>query len=360
MLLHRNFNLLHLPLLHLVAIGILLTLTACGGSSRSFNSSSPASGNFAGTPVTPSAGASVSSVTLTPATVVGGSSTQITVHLTQAAPTGGASVQLSNSDTSVVTTPSTIKVAGGATSGTGSASTKPVSAVTAVAISALYNNTVAGAALTIDPATTPSFTVSVAPSTLTIAPGNSGSTKITTKISTGYNHALNLTASGAPSGVSVTLTPATIAAPGAGTSKAEISVQSSVKPGSYAIKITAAGGTSTHSATLTLKVAASNPGPGAKFQGCWYQQSGNKYQGVIISVDNPGTYPFNAVLYHGTTCNPNDFADQFGFGTDLNFGGFDTIFWFTDFHDQTDTSAIWQVGSDTSACVNYTVAPNCQ
>jgi len=359
-LLHRNFDPLHLALLRLVAIGVLLALTACGGPARSFNSSSPASGNFAGKTVTPVASAGVSSVTLTPATVLGGSSTQVTVHLSQAAPTGGASVQLSNSDASVVTTPATIKVAAGATSGTGSASTKSVSAVTAVAISALYNNTVAGAALTIDPGTASSFTVSVAPSTLTIAPGNSGSTKITTKISTGYNHALSLTASGAPSGVSITLTPATIAAPGAGTSKVEISVQASVKPGSYAIKITAAGGTSTHSATLTLKVAASNPGPGAKFQGCWYQQTGSKYQGVIISVDNPGTYPFNAVLYHGTTCNPNDFADQFGFGTDLNFGGFDTIFWFTDFHDQTDTSAIWQVGSDTSACVNYTVAPNCQ
>ncbi len=345
------------------AFAAVCAFTACGAPSRIVTVAPPATtspGSFAAAPASSLASAAVSGVTLTPAILVGGSSTQITVHLTQAAPAGGASVQLSNSDASVVTTPTTIKVAAGATSGSASASTKAVSAVTAVAISALYNDTVAGAALTIDPAAAPSFTVSIQPSTLTIAPGSSGSTKITTKISTGYNHALKLTASGAPSGISVTLTPATIAAPGAGTAKAEISVQSSVKPGSYAIKLTATGGTSTHSATLTLKVAASNPGPGAKFQGCWFQQNGNKYQGVLISVDNPGTYPFNAVLYHGTTCNPNDFADQFGFGTDLNFGGFDTIFWFTDFHDQTDTSAIWQVGSDTSACVNYTVAPNCQ
>ena len=342
---------------------IMLAFTACGAPSRLMTVAPPAPtspGSFAATPASSLASAAVSRLTLAPATVTGGNSTEITVHLTQAAPAGDASVQLSNSDTSVVTTPTTIKVVAGATTGTAVASTKRVSAVTAVAINALYNDTVAGAALTIDPGTAPSFTVSIQPSTLTIAPGSSGSTKITTKISTGYNHALKLTASGAPSGISVTLTPATVAAPGAGTSKAEISVQSSVKPGSYAIKLTATGGTSAHSVTLTLKVAASNPGPGAKFQGCWYQQNGEKFQGAIISVDDPGTYPFNAVLYHGTTCNPNDFADQFGFGTDLNFGDFDTIFWFTDFHDQTDTSAIWQVGSDTSSCVNYTVAPDCQ
>jgi len=346
------------PVLAVVA-GTLLALTACGAPSAT-NPGTANSGNFAGTAVTAAAGTGVASVTLSPATVTGGSSTEVTVHLTAAAPTGGASVELSNSDTSVVTTPATVKVAAGQTSGAAAASTKSVSAVTAVAISALYNDTVAGAALTIDPATgTPSFTVADQPSSLTIVQGKSGSTKVTTKITTGFDHALKLTASGIPSGVSLSFSPSTIAAPGAGTSTANVKVESSAKPGTYSIHLTATGATS-RSANLSLKVPAPNPGPGATFQGCWYQQNGNKYQGAIVSVDNPGTYPFNAVLYHGTTCNPNDFADQFGFGTDLNFGGFDTIFWFTDFHDQTDTSAIWQVGSDTSACVNYTVAPDCQ
>jgi hypothetical protein len=343
---------------HIILAGVLLALTACGAPSQLTNPGTTTSGSFAGTTVTAASAAGVASVTLNPAKVTGGVSTQVTVHLTQVAPAGGAAVQLSNSDTSVVTTPATIKVAAGQTSATASASTKAVSAVTTVAISALYNDTVAGAALTIDPAASSSFTIAVQPSTLTIAPGKSASSKVTTKITTGYNHALKLTASSVPSGVSVTFTPSTIPAPGAGTSTAAVKVQSSVQPGTYSIRLTATGATA-HSATLTLKVPTSSSGPGAKFQGCWYQQNGNKYQGALISVANPGTYPFNAVLYHGTTCDPNNFADQFGFGTDLNFGGFDTIFWFTDFHDQTDTSAIWEVGSDKSACVNYTVAPDC-
>ena len=353
LLLQRKFK-----LSHLLPAGALLALTACGAPST-MNSGTGNSGNFAGTAVAAS-GAGIASVTLNPATVTGGASTQITVHLTAAAPAGGATVDLSNSDNAAVTTPASVKVAAGLTTATTSASTKTVSAVTAVAITALYNDTVAGAALTVDPAAaTPSFTVADQPSSLTIAQGKSGSTKVTTKITTGYDHALKLTASGIPSGVSLSFSPATIAAPGAGSSTAEVKVASSTQPGTYSIHLTATGGTTSHGATLNLKVPAPNPGPGATFQGCWYQQNGDKYQGILISVENPGTYPFNATLYHGATCDPNNFADEFGFGTELNFGGFDYIFWFSDFHDQTDTSAIWQVGSNKSACVNYTVAPDC-
>ena len=106
-----------------------------------------------------------------------------------------------------------------------------------------------------------------------------------------------------------------------------------------------------------MKVAT--PGAGATFKGCWYQQSGNRYQGVQISVDDPGTYPFNAVLYYGTTCNANDWADQIGFGTLIQFGDFDWIFWFDAFANQSDMSALWYVGNEQSQCVNYTVAPDC-
>jgi hypothetical protein len=41
------------------------------------------------------------------------------------------------------------------------------------------------------------------------------------------------------------------------------------------------------------------------------------------------------------TCNMNDWADQFGYGTDLSLGAFDYTFWFTDWSDQTDLSATW-------------------
>ena len=68
--------------------------------------------------VTPSAVASpaVSSVTLAPSSVTGGSGSQGTVTLVSAAPSGGAVVTLSSSNSSAASVPASITVAGGASS----------------------------------------------------------------------------------------------------------------------------------------------------------------------------------------------------------------------------------------------------
>ena len=350
----------HMHVSRIAVAGALLGLAGCSSGSRLMNS-----GNFSGTVATQSDRATgtltnhagVANVTLSPAHLTGGDSTEITVNLTQPAPNGGIAVQLISSDASVVATPATLSIPPGQTSATVAASTSPVRADTTVAISALYGDTVAGTSLSIAPAAKSVFTVAVQPSTVTITPGHSGSTKVTTKVTNGYDQALQLTVLKVPAGVSVTLTPPVIPAPGAGTSKAKITVSKSAAPGTYSLRVKASDGTTSHSATLTLNVASS--GPEATFQGCWYPQNGHRYQGVTISVANPGTYPFNAVLYYGATCDPNNWADEFGFGTPLNFGGFGYIFWFTDFADQSDTSALWHVGNDKSQCVSYAVAPDC-
>jgi hypothetical protein len=337
----------------------LLCLTA-HGSAQLTNS-----GNFSGTAAkrsdsatgTLTRGTGLANVTLGPARLKGGDSTEITVSLNQPAPEGGLDVQLKSSDTSVIAVPATVRIPSGETSATVVASTAAVNDATTVAISALYGDTVTGTSLMLAPETNSPFAIRVRPSSLTITQGHAKSTKVTTTVTGGYDHALQLSILNMPAGVSVTLTPAVIPAPGAGTSKAKITVSSSVAPGAYTMQVQASDGTNSATATLTLNVTAS--GPGATFQGCWYPKNGHRYQGVRISVANPGTYPFDAVLYRGATCNPNDWADEFGFGTPLNFGGFDWIFYFTDFADQTGTSALWYVGSDTSQCVNYAVAPDC-
>lgn len=99
--------------------------------------------------------------------------------------------------------------------------------------------------------------------------------------------------------------------------------------------------------------------PNATFKGCWFKQGKSHYQAVDLSVGTPGTYAFNAYLYHGTTCNPNDMADQIGNGEKLGFGGYGYTFWFDRFANQKNMSARWYVGSDSSACVNYETAPSC-
>jgi hypothetical protein len=215
----------------------------------------------------------------------------------------------------------------------------------------------AAAALAIDPlATGSAFSVSVQPATLTKSPGQSPSIEVTTKIAGGYDHALTLKATNLPSGVTVSFSPDDIAAPGDGTSKAKFTLPDDLKLGTYSIHVIATGGSTSESATLTLKVTQS---PKATFHGCWYKQGSNRYQAVDFTLANPGTYPFNANLYYGTTCNPNTQADEFGFGTDLNLGDLNYTFWFTAFANQTDMSAIWQIGTAQSQCVNYENAPSC-
>jgi len=329
----------------------LVCLAGCGTGSQQAGS-----GNFAGT-VAPSSGAAgVTNVILSPPHVTGGAATEVTVNLAQPAPEGGADVQLTTSDASVLVLPATVRVPAGETSVTIPLPTSVVAAVTTVGISALYGETVAGTALSLAPPPS-TFTIALSPSTVGMAPGHSGSTTVTTTVPSGYKHALTLTASNLPAGVSITFNPTTIPSPGAGTSKATIAVQSGVKVGTYSMYVKASDGATSRTATLTLKLQIKNPG--AKFQGCWYKQNGNRYQGVDLSVANPGTYAFNATLYYGATCNPSNWADEFGYGTPLNFGGFNYIFWFADFHDQADTSAIWQIGPDSSKCVSYATAPDC-
>jgi hypothetical protein len=344
--------------LRIVVVGALLGLAGCGSGPRMMNS-----GNFSGAiasesePNSGTSHAAVASVRLSSAYAPGGTATKITVNLTQPAPGDGIVVQLKSSDASVVAVPATVKIPSGQTSATVEVSASQVRDTRTVAISALYGDTVAGTSISVAPATVSEFTVVVQPSTVTIVPGKSASAKVTTRVAIGYNHALQLKVSNVPTGVSVSLVPALIPAPGSGTSIVHITVANTMAPGIYSILVRASDGKTTRSAGLTLTVAPS--GAGATFHGCWYQQNGHRYQGVRISVANPGTYPFDAVLYRGATCDPANFADEFGFGTPLNFGSFGYIFWFRDFADQSDMSAFWHVGKDRSQCVSYAVAPDC-
>jgi len=348
----------HTRISRILVAGALLGLVGCGAGQRPTNS-----GNFSGAVASETESessashAAVASVKLSSAYARGGTSSKITVNMTRPAPSDGAVVQLKSSDASVVTIPATVTIPSGQTSATVEVSAAQVTDARTVAISAVYGDTVAGTSFSVGPSTVSEFTVAVQPSSVTIVPGKSASAKVITNVAAGYSHALQLKVSNVPGGVSVSLVPALIPAPGAGTSIAHITVANTVPPGIYSMLVKASNGTITQTARLSLTVASS--GAGATFQGCWYYNNGHRYQGVRISVANPGTYPFDAVLYRGATCDPANFADEFGFGTPLNFGGFGYIFWFRDFADQSDMSAFWHVGNDRSQCVSYAVAPDC-
>jgi len=119
---------------------------------------------------------------------------------------------------------------------------------------------------------------------------------------------------------------------------------------------TESNGATLSSSTVRFTV---NTGVTARFQGCVYTYNGSKYQAAGITLSQPATVTFDAKLYYGSSCNPNQQADEFGFGQTLNLGTFTYYFWFTDFSNQLNMSAIWKINSQTSGCINYAVAPPC-
>jgi hypothetical protein len=334
-----------------------LLLSGCGSGSPAGGQSGFGMTSSSQTGVT--GDAVVSSVVLNPATVTGGVTIAVTVTLATPAPAGGLNVRLVSSDPATLPMPASVQIAAGQSSAAVQVAIAAMAVASSVTITASAANSKAGANLSILSSTTVPFTVVLKPTTVTVLQGKSGTSKITTAVSSGYDHSLQLKISGDPVGVTASAKPTVIPAPGLGTSQLTTSVQTVTETGSYPLMVTATDGTNSASAKLTLNVISGTTNPNATFKGCLYKSGGHSYQGVDLKVGNPGTYPFNAVLYSGTTCNVNDYADQFGFGDPLTLGSSNYIFWFTDFKDMTNMSAIWYLGDENSKCVSYATAPAC-
>jgi subtilase family serine protease len=100
----------------------------------------------------------------------------------------------------------------------------------------------------------PSFTLAASASAGGVKAGATGDVPITTAPTNGFNSAIVLTVSGLPAGVTAAFTPATIAAPGSGTSQLALTLGANVAAGSYPLTITATGGGVTQTCTFTLSV----------------------------------------------------------------------------------------------------------
>jgi hypothetical protein len=105
-------------------------------------------------PSTTTTPASLSAVSVSPSSIVGGNSAQGTITLTGGAPSGGAVVTLSSANTAVVSVPASVTVAAGASSATFSVNTSGVTANTSVTITATYGGVSRTTTLTVTPAST--------------------------------------------------------------------------------------------------------------------------------------------------------------------------------------------------------------
>ena len=186
----------------------------------------------------------------------------------------------------------------------------------------------------------PTLTVSVAPAAASIIAGANGSATATIVRGGGFADAVAMTSTGAPAGMTVAFTPASIAAAST-TSAIAITVGSGVTAGTYPIVISAAGtGIPTATATLTITVTAVVSGTTVTISFCaadapiWlaYQDGAgawtratpnsgtNTYAFPIASgkvgvaaVDTVGT-GFDLNVTYATTAEANGFGSAVGVG----------------------------------------------
>jgi subtilase family serine protease len=103
----------------------------------------------------------------------------------------------------------------------------------------------------------PGFSLSASPSSVTVAQGHSGNSTITSTVTGGFNSSISLSATGQPSGVTVGFSPTSIT--GAGTSTMTLTVAASTVTGTYPITVRGTSGSTTQTTTVTLTVTGTNP-----------------------------------------------------------------------------------------------------
>ena len=210
-----------------------------------------ATGRF--TPQAATAAASLSSVSVNPASVVGPTSSTATATLTAAAPTGGAMVTLSSSNPAAASVPASVTVAAGATSASFTVTTSAVGMNTSVTLTGTYNGTSRTATLTVTPVPPPASlnTLTLSPTSVTGGAASQGTVTLTSAAPTG---GALVTLSGKPTAATV---PASVTVP-AGATSAAFTVTTTAVTASTAVTISAVFAGVTSSAALTLTPPGAN------------------------------------------------------------------------------------------------------
>ncbi|GLW54828.1 M28 family peptidase [Kitasatospora phosalacinea] len=112
------------------------------------------------------------------------------------------------------------------------------------------------------------FTLAVNPSTGTVQAGSAASATVATATSSGSAQSVSLTASGAPSGTTVSFSPSSVTSGGSAT--LTVSTSSSTPAGTYTITVTGTGTSATHTTGYTLVVNGGGTGGGTWAAGVAY------------------------------------------------------------------------------------------
>jgi hypothetical protein len=149
------------------------------------------------------------------------------------------------------------------------------------------------------PPPTNGFSVALSPTSASVAAGSSATATVSTAVTSGSAQSVALSASGAPSGVTVSFSPSSVTA--GSSSTATFATTSATASGTYPITVTGTGSSGTESATYTLTVTGgTSGGSGSLVNGNfetgsaspWTCQSGDSVQSSTV---HSGTYALEEV-----------------------------------------------------------------
>jgi hypothetical protein len=193
-----------------------------------------------------------SSVTTTiNTTVISGSAQTVSLSATSGLPAGASASFNPTSVTAGGSSTMTISTSSSTPAGTYSVT------VTGTGTSATHTTTVS---LTVNNVVANDFSISASPSSVTVTQGGSGTTTISTAVTSGSAQTVALSASGLPSGASASFNPASVTA--GGSSTMTITATSSATTGTTSVTVTGTGTPATHTTSVSLTVSAPSGGGG--------------------------------------------------------------------------------------------------
>src|SRR5271166_2312150 len=133
----------------------------------------------------------------------------------------------------------------------------------------------------------PDFALATTPASIRIARNEKSSAIITTAIIRGFKSSIDLSATGVPTGTTISFSRNSISSPGAGSSALTFSVGKTTPLGTYPIKVAASAGGSQHTATLTLTVVDS---PSLPTGFGWHQLPNTNMTSVCLGNVANGMY----------------------------------------------------------------------
>jgi hypothetical protein len=214
----------------------------CGGTTNDFSiSDAPSSLSI-------TAGSSATSTIST--AVAAGSAGSVALSVTGAT-TGITATLAASSVTAGNSTTLTVAVASGTAAGTHTLT------ITGVEGSKTHTATVS---VTVTAAAANDFSIADNPTSIGVTAGASGTSTISTALVSGSAQSIALSATGAPTGATVSFSPASVTT--GASSVLTIATSASTAAGSYAITISGTNGATTHTATLALTVTSTSGGGG--------------------------------------------------------------------------------------------------